>query len=343
MNAKANVKGMKTVLFTTLLILILALIAVVSSTQAWLEVSRVPFVSDISVSVISENALLIAPDTTGVPGEWSTYLDASEYLTGMAPLYPATYKDGAFYKVVYGETGQVGDLTELTEEDINVFKSENPEESLSLEDSSVGYLLRLNFWLKTEGTKAFVNLSGPTKTEDGQLRGGTYAVGEPIWNDATLKHVDGGSDSQYSLRMGFLIQHTDRDCRPIGNAEFFIYEPNADIHYEESNNGKILTTKNADGGAYIDASHLITQYASTWEETKPVLADTVVYNVGDFLNSPNLFHISETEYINATLYIWMEGQDEDCIAAAVDEGASILANIQFGAIEDERGQGVTRK
>ena len=67
-------------LISIFLLLMLGLLASVSMTYAWLGVSRIPFVSDVALTVMTDSAIQIAPDENGAPGEWSSYLDVSALL-----------------------------------------------------------------------------------------------------------------------------------------------------------------------------------------------------------------------------------------------------------------------
>lgn len=326
-------------LITAFILLVLGLVAVFSSTFAWLNVSRVPFISDLEISVITDNNLLITPDVNGKPDDekWSSYLDASEFLKDMAPLQPVTYKDGGFYKLVYDDSGRADYVTPITEEEVTY--AMNPGKAAPLDEAASRRIIALDFWMKCEGSSADVFLSDPVKTEDGQMRAGTYAVGTPIWSDEEVKHQNGGYGSETTLRLGFQVQHASLDGELIGGKDFYVYEPNADIHINPENVGYI-ETPGVDGGSLIDNAHHIIQNASRWNEVSPVLAETVVYQPGQFTQNRTLFTVKPTEMIKVRLYFWMEGQDVDCIARGVADEVSITSNIQFG-VKEAGGRDIT--
>lgn len=330
-------------LITAMLLLALGLVAVFSSTFAWLNVSRVPFISDLEISVITDNNLLITPDVNGKPDEekWGNFLDAAEYLKDMAPLQPVTYKDNWFYELTYDEKGRADTVVPITEDEIS-FAMKKDQQVVPLDEAlSLGKrVIALDFWMKCEGSTADVFLSDPVKTEDGQMRAGTYAVGTPVWSDEEVKHMNGGYGSETTLRLGFEVQHASLDASTLWGKDFYIYEPNADIHTDPNKGTGYIETASVDGGPLIDAAHHIVQNASKWNEVSPVLAETVVYQPGTFTQNRNLFTVKPSEMIKVRLYFWMEGQDTDCIARSVADTVSITSNIQFG-VKDTGGRDIT--
>ena len=73
---------------------------------------------------------------------------------------------------------------------------------------------------------------------------------------------------------------------------------------------------------------IIAQDAATWEESDPVLRDHVVWTMGAFTTSAELFHMEKDTMMRVEVYIWLEGQDVDC-TNRIGDAAEILANIQF--------------
>jgi hypothetical protein len=105
-----------------------------------------------------------------------------------------------------------------------------------------------------------------------------------------------------------------------------------------------VATASIDGSSsLVPESDLIWQTTSSWNETTPVLSDSVVYSMGTFQTSTELFDISADTLEKITLYVWLEGQDVDCTNAASPYETSILANIQFTTAEqEENNTGITR-
>ena len=296
---------------------VLAVFAMVTASYAWLGISRLPSVTDLSLTVISQTGLLIAPDNEGTPGQWDNYLDLSAVFDNMEPLRPVTYSSGedTFYKVEYGEDGRPGGLSP---------------------DSS-GYLLEYDFWMKSEG-EATVYLASPTVTPEGKKGAGTYLIGCPVWNRDTISHDNGGRGAETMVRMGFRITPVDEEGREIGASQFFVYEPNADIHVDGSTGYK--ETPSAWGASgLVDSEHMIIQRASTFQERTPVLMDTVIYQLGEFTSNPVLHEFKANDMVKFNMYVWMEGQDSDCVNAGLSNETEIAANIQFGVAESSKRHG----
>ena len=331
----------KSMLYGSGVMLLLGLIAVVNSTYAWLGVSRVPFVSDMDVSVITESALLIAPDEDGKPGEWGNVLDASALLENMTPLKPVTYTPDAFCMIVYDDTGRTNGVEPLSEENINVRYPTDTSSAARAAAEEAGYMLALDFWMKCDGAFATVYLSDAVETADGQMGAGTYVVGAPSWDSTKISHQNGGHGSEATIRLGFECTPTNAEGDVNGHTTFTMYEPNANIHYNGATD--YWTTESVNGGALIEESRLVRQNASSWKEQDPILEDAVIYEAGKFLQDTTLFTLDGTGMMKVRLYIWMEGQDKDCIAAAVADEVSVAANIQFGVKAETKETGIVRR
>ena len=359
MNERNSHEMNKLKIIAALVFLLLGLIVVVPMTFAWLDVSRVPFVSDMDISVVAENGLMIAEDMGGQPGEWKMYLDASPYLDVMVPLQPVTWCDGQLQKLKYGLSGRSSGVEPLTPENINVFYPEDLSSPEAEEARKRGYTVYIDYWLKAEGAKTDVYLTSPAETENG-LENGTYLVGLPVWNEAENKHDNGAYGSETTLRMGLQIweahmepkdddEYDEASDEPQFKAviddenayDFFIYEPNADIHPDAAN-GYVTTTAIGTNQPLVDADHLILQNASTWTERDPVAKSEVEYKMGEFITNPKLFTITRNNLFKVRMWIWMEGQDIDCSALNVVEESSAIANIAFGVKAVEEAPEVQR-
>ena len=311
---------------------ILATVALVSASYAWLDMSRIPFVTDVSLSIITENNILIAPDEDGSPGEWDTYLDMSAILNDMVPLKPVTYAGDQFYKVEYGDDGRPAGLSPVSRENINVrYPDGGGGTGADRQAEQEGYMLACDYWLKSEGTATDVMLAKPVATAEGQRGGGTYVVGEPVWDRASLSHVNGGCGAETTIRIGFACTPTDRDGVTTGDTQFYIYEPNADVHIDGTDG--YVETLSSQGSLLVDNEHLILQEASSWQEQMPILQDVVIYEFGEFIHNVPMFHLDGIGMVKVTMYIWMEGQDMDCQNIIVSKESKVVANIQFGIDE----------
>ena len=338
-----SIREIKTSIVSAGLILVLGILMLVSATYAWLSVSRIPFVSDVTLSVITDNDLKIAPDDGGKPGEWATYLDASEDFLYKAPLKPVTYMDGGFYKLTYDEEGRTAGVIPVTDEDINV-QTYNGELS-SVASSAAGdsgCLLQLDFWLKTGGSPTKVGLKDPVEIGDGKINRGTYAVGMPYWDADERKHINSAYGSETTLRIGFEIWQADEDGEPENESTFFIYEPNADIH-ADGTTGYIETIGLGEDGQYIDEQHHFIQNGSTWEDKKPAEEDELNFTAGEFTQSMDMFSLDGNDMVKVRLWVWVEGQDYDCYALSYADAVEILCNIEFGVTDSDHNTGIERR
>ena len=325
------------VLLPAFAMVLVCFVAVATATYAWLGVSRVPFISDLSLSVISEAGLQIAPDVDGQPGEWDSFLDMSEFMENFVPLRPVTYTPDSFRAIQYSYDGRTNGVTPLEDKNFNVMKPEGVEFGTQnfWDVANEGYMVYVDFWLRTNGgAGADVFLSDAVSTADGDMGKGTFAVGMPVWEAGEVTHVNKGFGMETAVRMGFEWQRTDISGNPIGGKTFMMYEPNADVHPDGGTG--YLTTPSVLGGALIDNDHLITQAASTWTETSPVLAEKVVYTPGKFLQQRTLLRVEQEGMTKVRLYVWVEGQDADCIARNSADSVMLLANIDFGVRADTR-------
>jgi len=325
----------------SLLLALIGFVALTTAAYAWIGVSRVPFITNMSISVLTENGIMCAPDKDGLPDtdRWSTYMDLDEYTADMVPIRPATYlpdeEGNLFHMITYDLTGRTAGVKPLEEENFNQTYSENPGYEAAFQDAvDGGYMYYIDMWMMTNNVNADIYLMDGETDADGQLSGGTYCIGEPTWNEDEVKHEDAGYGLECSVRFGFEWQNTDMNGNPIGEKNFVIYEPNADIHPQLSEGA--IATENVRGEELIDTEHLITQKAYTWQESSPVLADTVKYTVGEFINNPQLLRIEKLGMVKIRVYVWIEGQDYDCKAYAAAHEVNLRANFSFGVHEQEQ-------
>ena len=73
---------------------------------------------------------------------------------------------------------------------------------------------------------------------------------------------------------------------------------------------------------------------STWTETDPAQRDVVVKNLGNFMDDTTLFLLDSGEMVRLDVYIWLEGQDQDCMQTIHE--AQVMACLQFDADPDNQ-------
>jgi hypothetical protein len=291
-----------------------------TATYAWMSIASSIKVSDMSMNLVTENALELAPDVDGKPGEWTAVMQMSDLLSGDAVLKPATYsaQRDAFVAPSYGLDGRPNFSNPIT-----VLQMQNSSSALSANKSENGenYVYSFDFWVRTGAADCTVCLAAPMKVSEGVLGTGTYVVGKPIWNAGTIRHEDGGKGAQNAIRVAF----RSYDESYGGKGGFVIYEPNSD------SGGSYEATPSIDGTATLTSNaSLILQSTSSWSEQYPVLKDNVKYTTGNFSSKDTaVFTLKAAVARRVTMYVWLEGEDKDCVNSISD--AELLANIQFTA------------
>lgn len=301
------------VLYFYMILVLLVMLTVASYT--WLAISRTPRVSDLSLYINSPKGmeLAVSPD-----GEWSKRLSYADMVPETAPLRPATWSntDQCFYGAVYGIDGRLtGRWTPLTDE-----RNAN-------RDHYEGYYCIATFYARSDDSVE-VSLTPAIAVEEGGTTGaGTFVIGTPIWNPDTLTHENGGKGAELAVRVGIMVHRLDEQYLPTDDPPlFYIYEPNSDVHVEEP--AGYINTPGLDGAeTLIPRDHILTQTSTTWTDAEPTQRGIQIFSFGEFSEDMTLFTLDEGETVCIQLYIWLEGQDADCINAIED--AQITANVQF--------------
>lgn len=313
-----NKNGKKLLLSAYLLLILMTLLTVASYT--WFSLSRTPRVSNLNMYVTSATGLELSADP--MAEEWVQQLDFRELVDVTAPLRPVSWVDEEqrFYAAAYGIDGRLMDYEywQPLSDDINANK-----------DSAYGYYIKTTFYART-GTPMTVSLSPAVEVDEGISGSGTYVFGTPMWNADILSHENGGYGAENAIRIGIRVTPVDETGRTTGPFEFYIYEPNSDTHCDGTE-GYVTTPSITGSENLVRRDHLILQSASAWTENNPVQRDVVVKDLGEFTTSAELFQLEVGEMVKIELYIWLEGQDVDCISRIQE--AQITANIQFSAEE----------
>ena len=303
-------------------IILVSLIILAASSYAWMTISAAPIVSDLTMSVTTDNKLELAPDVDGAPGEWSSILDLSDPSGSIPVLKPVTFsaEQFGFLAPHYGLDGRVAFVDPIRLMDLNDEDVTHGVSAAADTDASRDYLFSCDFWIRAESTDTVVSLTQARVREQEELGNGTFVIGEPIWNTETILHEERGNGAQNAIRVAFLVDKTEKD--PYRT--FVIYEPNADA------NGERITYSTDGEDLPLESEFkLIRQRASTFTETDPVLRDTVLYSPGEFYEEDDLalFNLFRGEPRHVTMFVWLEGQDPDC-QNTISEGR-VFANIQF--------------
>ena len=298
-------------LFYLLLVLVVLL---ATATYTWFSLSKAPKVHDMALYISSAKGVMLSADKTLPWEEWELHLDYSEYMPENTILRPATWSDteGIFYAVDFGVDGRIRGISYDLDDERNANGTD-----------SEAYYVKYTFYARSDYNMT-VSLAAPTDQT------GNFVVGMPEWDSEEVIHNDGGQGAQSSIRIGFRITRFDKNGDPLDEAPaFIIYEPNCDAHLDYSRDYK--ATPSIDGTQnLVPAERLIRQTATAWTEADPVQYNVVIYNYGEFIDSTKLFDIDKGQTAQIDLYLWLEGQDEDC-ANKIGQAAKIIAGIHFDA------------
>lgn len=316
MNKQNTQKKRRVNIFLYLYLLLILLLLLTVASYTWFSLTKTPRVSDLSLHVATTSGMELAltPDAE----EWKLQLDFLDMVDQTAPLRPVTWSEQSqqFFAATYGVDGRLTDVWEPLTDSRNANK-----------DNADGYYICGTFYART-GTNVSVSLSPAVEVDEGLQGSGTYLIGTPVWNTATLTHDNGGQGAENAIRVGIRITYVNQDGSDAEGAEpvFYIYEPNADLHLDGTTG--YVNTPSIDGTeTLIPAERMILQTASTWTEADPVQRSVVIRDLGEFTTETRLFDLTAGQMVRIDIYIWLEGQDADCTNQI--NQAQILANIQL--------------
>ncbi len=297
-------------------ILLGLLVLLVAATYTWFSLSQTPRVNDLAMYVNAESGLELATRVDAPDGEWGQKIDFPDLVDDDYPLKPASWSDArqSFVAIRYGLDGR------LTDEIVPLSDGANANRK-----DGYGYYVVGTFYARTL-MPCSVSLAEAVELNEGENGAGTYVIGTPLWNDQELIHKDGGSGAECAVRLGFRITPVDDTGNAIGNAEFFMYEPNCDVHIEDAE-GYVDTPSVDETDTLVPRDHMILQRASTWTEAYPVQREVTIKSLGEFTQNRDLFSLERGKKVKIELYVWLEGQDVDCTNRIED--AMIMSNIQF--------------
>ncbi len=323
---RSNHNGKKLILSFYLVLVLFTLITVASYT--WFAISRTPRVSDMNLYVNSSTRLELSMDPTAE--EWTLQLNLQDMMPESTPLRPVTWveEEQCFYAAAYGADGRLMDLS---------YWEKLYDQRHANKNNIDGYYIKLTFFARATSAVT-VRLSPAVEVDQGIYGSGTFVIGQPIWNKEYLFHENGGLGAESAVRIGIRLTPVDADGIPTGEeGAFYIYEPNCDSHIDGTE-GYLPTPSITGMEQLISDEYLIRQTQSTWTETNPVEKGVVVKNLGEFQNTPILCTLDSGEIVQMDIYIWLEGQDVDCVDLI--RKAQIMACIQFDA-DPEGGGGLT--
>lgn len=309
-------KKLRIALLVYMMVILLTLLTVASYT--WFSISRTPRVSDMNMYINAKVGLELSPDP--LAEEWTQQLDFRDLVDVTTPLRPVTWSDRnqQFFAAVYGFDGRLMnyDAWQPLTDERNANK-----------DNLDGYYIKASLYARTD-VDMDVALAPAVEIENGRKSSGTYVIGTPLWDSQNIIHNNGGQGAENAVRIGIRITPVNELGEVTEEpSEFFIYEPNTNLHTEEETS-EYINTPSIDGTDHlIDEDHLFRQTASTWTEAYPVQRDVVIRDLGEFEGDTELFSLKANDMVLIDLYVWLEGQDVDCTNRISQ--AQILASIQF--------------
>ena len=322
---KANIATRKIrILYKIFIVLLVLLVLLSTATYTWFAISKTPVVNNAEIYINSNSGLSLSWDLNDEDG-WAQELNYSERFAENSILKPVTYsyENDCFYAANIGFDGRI--------EGIGIKLS---DEKNTNRDTVNGYYIKATFYATAEGFVK-VSLASP------DLGNESYVVGTPAWDDEEVIHVNGGGGAQYAIRIGLRITPLNNKGEPDEkNARFVIYEPNA-INYANYKGDYIteyVPTPSIDGEGknLVPEENLIRQATTLWTEADPVQKDVVVYKYGTFLDDAELFALDNGETVKIELYLWLEGQDDDC-TNRLGEAARIFSSIRLYATANNEG------
>lgn len=286
-----------------------------TATYTWFSLSRTPKVHDMTLYISTDEGLKICADKDAPDEEWTLHLNYNDYIPENTVLKPVTWSDseGRFYAADFGADGRIRGISHALSDERN-----------SNGDGSVHYYVKFTFFAKTDAD-AKVSLADPDENT------GNYVVGLPLWDGENVIHNNCGREAQKAIRIGFRITKFDENGEPTDEDPIFIiYEPNCDVHLDFEKGYR--STESIDGTEnLVPPERLIRQTATGWLEAEPVQRDVLIYYYGDFMDETFLFELEGDHIAQIDMYLWLEGQDEDC-TYVIGEAAQIVAAIKFDAV-----------
>ena len=311
MQKKRKIPLLRLITYYVLLLGVLPLLVV--ATYTWFSINQSMRVNDLSLYVNSQKGLEISQTPTG---EWGAQLKFDHLVNETAPLRPVTWSEAEqrFYAANYGLDGRLNGYWQALSDDYHSNRTD-----------VYGYYTKGVFYLRTD-VDMDVSFAPGIAAENGAS--GTFAVGKPTWDTEKIGHYNGGRGAETAIRLGFRFTPVNPDGTETGEqAQFVILEPNANTHVDGT--AGYIPTPSIDGTDHlVEQEKIILQDAATWEEADPVLRDHVVWTMGEFTTSAELFRMERDSMMRVEVYIWLEGQDVDC-TNRIGDAAEILANIQF--------------
>ncbi len=306
--AKKNTKRRK--ILTTAVAAISSVALLTTATYAWFVLTNRPTVSEMSMKAGTSGNLKIANEAGGPYGTniSFTFTDANSE-TIVPVLKPVASQTGmVFYEPIYDNSGYVSAVKNTAISETNNANYFNSVESAG------GQLIKKEFYIRADATD--------TTTEIGIRLMGKYS------NSATdyTKIVDSENDTTAAeaVRISFTY-----------GTQTTVLEPNADFNDTSGNNSNPIYNKtitnqynpyDANGIGTVTYRTIRQSTDHTFQSDYASNTVTVDSDYGQAY-SPELFTIPTNTNCKVTMYVWLEGTDENCTNAV--EGNQLTSQFMF--------------
>lgn len=209
-------------LILSVVTVLFAISVVLTSTYAWMSLSRNPAASNIQVTISGGKSILIAPDltveengqTVHFPGSFTDSIDpAQQGLTGLAGLLPVSTQNGIdwvlpdYYKPSEAAVQNQQVLSGLMK-DVSQFPVDSSLQyaNLPVGSEAAGNYICLDFWVVSPGMDYSLRVSCEANPEHPvDSREGSYVFTRPRVVGEAKELYDTGRSATASVRVGFLV------------------------------------------------------------------------------------------------------------------------------------------
>ncbi len=276
-----------------------------TATYAWFTLTSSPTVAGLQMVAASSGGLLVSDKAdTGFVNALELPIDNANAESNPISLIPVTPQllNGSHGFSLPKYVG--GNITGLQEE---VFTDGELE----------GYVAKYTYYIKAEeGTVGVGIITGdPDQTNEATVTNNVANAAGTFVRQNAVSSDQATENAANAIRLGLVV--TDVNATP-SIADMIIYEPNNDKHYATQN-----PTFAASTVVYDDTNFALDVSSSYGNGT--------ITKGGTGNISNKLFDVG-TDAKKVTMYIWLEGTDQDCIdQIKADE---LEAQIQFTIVEE---------
>ena len=303
-------KTARRAMISTICMLVVGVMSLTGVTYAWFSQGTQAQVEEFTVNVQTASGNLMIGQASGTSISWGNTITPFNASNPAGTLAPAstigTTTDGAiaFYSASINEANaaQIKNVVAVGE-------------STQVGDQTFKNYVKFNFYIDNS----------------------TNSEALPVYLDAT-SGVTGSDKSELAARFAFVAQGTFKPTTgaavttsnfALNGNSAIIFEPN---YNEHTTNGAVYqagtTLGNTDGGAYVyhgikaAGATADTTYGRYTDET--VLAAVNTKLIGD---TNAIVTVPANSYQMVTVYIWLEGQDADCLNDVA--GAAFNVNLKL--------------